>query len=65
LKILDVSNGEVRSGLEMNLQASGGFILPDDARIAFTKSVTGQVTHGLFIARLDGTERSLLVQLDH
>jgi Tol biopolymer transport system component len=40
-------------------------ISPDGQWIAFTDNVIGRMAPGIFISRLDGSEKRLLVQLDY
>ena len=40
-------------------------ISPDGRWVAFTDKVTGRMTPGIFVSRLDGSEKKLFVQLDH
>jgi Tol biopolymer transport system component len=40
-------------------------ISPDGKWIAFANKVTGRMTPGIFVSRLGGSEKRLLVQLDY
>jgi Tol biopolymer transport system component len=39
-------------------------ISPDGSRIAYMDKIPGRMNPGIFVSRLDGTEKRLLVQLD-
>jgi Tol biopolymer transport system component len=43
---------------------TGASISPDEDWIAYVDEVPGRMAPGIFVSRLDGTERRLLVQLD-
>jgi hypothetical protein len=48
------------------LSKTGEAVLsPDGAWIAYLDKVTGKMAPGIYLSRLDGSERKLLVQLDH
>ena len=65
VQLLDVSGGAAQA--LAFIQQSGDTdvsISPDGQWIAFVDKVLGRMTPGIFISRLDGSDRRLLVQLD-
>ena len=65
VQLLDVAGGAAQT--LAFIQQSGDTdvsISPDGGWIAFVDKVPGRMTPGIFISRLDGSDRRLLVQLD-
>jgi len=64
LRLVKVANGQVHDLI--TTQAPGmAMISPDGEWIAYLDHVHGKMAPGLFIAKMDGSQRRLLVQLDH
>lgn len=66
IQTLDVDSGAVQDLMVLRDEASESVsISPDGKWIAFANKVTGRMTPGIFISRLDGSAKRLLVQLDY
>ena len=65
IQLLDVDSGAVQPLITISetLDDSAA-ISPDGSRIAYMDKVPGRMTPGIYISRLNGTEKRLLVQLD-
>ena len=63
--LLDPGSGQSRSlvstSLRFDTQVS---ISPDGSLMAYTDKVVGRMASGIYVSRLDGSEKRLLVQLD-
>jgi Tol biopolymer transport system component len=64
IKLIDVSSGAAQITLPTQRQTSIPALSPDGQWIAYTDKVIGKMAPGIYITRLDGSERRLLVQLD-
>jgi hypothetical protein len=65
LRFLDLVNGVTTEGLVLNAKGASAAISPDGERIAFIERLPGSMDIGLYLARLDGTQRQLVAQLGH
>lgn len=64
LRLVNITSGAVRTLFSLQTPGSA-MISPDGVWVAYLDHVNGKMSPGLYIAKLDGTERRLLVQLDH
>lgn len=64
LRFLDRSTGAVRDGFVFDSKGASAAISPDGGTIAFVGRVPGRMGYGLYLARLDGSDRRLIAQLD-
>ncbi|MFH1909398.1 MAG: hypothetical protein ABIL11_18795, partial [Chloroflexota bacterium] len=63
---IEIASGETQNLMETQIENySNVSISPDGIWIAFADKVIGRMTPGIFIARLDGSGKRLLVQLDY
>jgi Tol biopolymer transport system component len=65
LRSVDVATGHVRELFVFNSKGAFASISPDGQRIAFVERVPGEMGGGLFVARLDGSDRRLVAQLEN
>jgi hypothetical protein len=66
IQMLDVDNGVAQDLMVLHDEPSDSIsVSPDGKWIAFAEKVLGRMTPGIFISRLDGSEKRLLVQLDY
>lgn len=68
IDLLDTITGSRRTLLETEYNPYGSVTTafsPDGQWLAYLELVPGKLTPGLYLARLDGTEKSLLAQLDY
>lgn len=66
IQTLDVDSGTTHDLMVLRDEAAESVSLsPDSKWIAFTDKVTGRMTPGIFVSRLDTSEKRLLVQLDY
>jgi hypothetical protein len=66
IQTLDVDSGVPQDLMVLHDDATDSVsISPDGKWIAFTDKVTGRMTPGIFVSRLDSSEKRLLVQLDY
>ncbi len=64
-QLLAVDSGAVQPLITISETGdASAAISPDGSRIAYMDKVPGRMTPGIYISRLDGTEKRLLVQLD-
>jgi hypothetical protein len=65
LRFLDLTTGVQRDGFAIDSKGANAAISPDGEKIAFIERVEGGMDYGLYVAQLDGTDRSLIAQLGH
>ena len=66
IQALDIDSSVVQDLMVVHDEASESIsISPDGKWIAFTDKVTGRMTPGIFVSRLDNSEKRLIVQLDY
>ncbi len=65
LRLLDLAAGTARSLFDIDAKDAWAAVSPDGQRIAYVARVPGGIDYGLYLARLDGTARRVLVHLDH
>jgi hypothetical protein len=68
VELLNISDGSRRILLQMHRDSYGSpmaAISPDEKWLAYLDKIPGREASGLYISRLDGTEKRLLVQLEH
>ena len=65
VQALDVDSGAVQSLITTSRPWNNGVsVSPDETQIVYVDRVPGKMAPGIFVSRLDGTEKRLLVQLD-
>jgi hypothetical protein len=66
IQTLDINSGITQDLMVLHDEPSESVSFsPDGKWVAFADKVTGRMTPGIFISRLDGSEKRLLVQLDY
>ncbi len=65
LKSYNMQNGVRQDLFTIHSKAGSATLSPDGQWLAYVDQVTGKMTPGLYLSRLDGSEKQLLVQLDH
>ncbi len=65
IKLIDSTSGATQPVLTTRGQTSIPALSPDGQWIAYLDKVIGKMASGIYIARLDGSESRLLVQLDY
>ncbi len=65
IQLVDVASGNIETLITLSQSYNGGVsISPDGAWIAYADKVIGKMYPGIFISRLDGSEKKLLMQLE-
>jgi hypothetical protein len=65
LTTYNLQSSETKPLFTIRSKTGEAVISPDGAWIAYTDHVIGNMAPGIYLSRLDGSERKLLVQLDH
>ncbi len=65
IKLLDISNGALQTVISAGVVSTSPTLSPDGQWIAYFDKVIGKMAPGIYLVRLDGSERRLLVQLDY
>lgn len=65
LRYLDLARRTAHDLFTIEAKDAWAAISPDGERIAYIARAPGAIGYGLYLARLDGSEARLLVQLDH
>jgi len=65
LRFMDLTTGVQRDGFVIDAKGANATISPDGQMIAFIERVPGGMEYGLYVSRLDGSERSLIAQPEH
>jgi hypothetical protein len=66
LRFMDLLSGTIRDGFVMDAKGANAAISPDGQMIAFVERVPGGPGYGLYLSRLDGSDRRFLIsQLEH
>jgi Tol biopolymer transport system component len=65
IQTVNVKSGELETLLALSQGNNGGVsISPDGAWIAYADQVIGKMYPGIYISRLDGSQKKLLMQLE-
>jgi hypothetical protein len=66
IQTIEVASGVVKTLIKMQIDLySSVSISPDNTWLAYVDQVTGRMSPGIYLIHSDGTEKHLLVQLDH
>lgn len=65
LTAYNLQTSETKTLFTIQSKSGDAVLSPDGAWIAYTDHVIGNMAPGIYLSRLDGSERKLLVQLDH
>jgi hypothetical protein len=65
IKLIDIATGALQTVVASHQQMSIPALSPDGQWIAYLDKVIGKMADGIYLVRLDGSERRLLVQLDY
>jgi hypothetical protein len=64
LQSIDLGDGSMQDLFSISSNKADTLISPDSQRIAFTTSLGGMLGNGLYVSRLDGSERRLVAALN-
>jgi hypothetical protein len=65
IKTIDLATGIIHTVFASQYQMTIPSLSPDGQWVAYADKVLGKMADGIYVTRLDGSERRLLVQLDH
>jgi hypothetical protein len=65
IELIDIATGALQTVVVTHHQRSIPALSPDGQWIAYLDKVVGKMAAGIYLVRLDGSERRLLVQLDY
>jgi Tol biopolymer transport system component len=66
IQSVDVASGNIKTLITLSQSYNSSVSMsPDGAWIAYSDKVIGRMTPGIFISKLDSSEKKLLVQLDY
>ena len=65
IKLIDVASGVLQTVIQTRMFLASPSLSPDGQWIAYIDKVIGKMGPGIYLARIDGSERRVLVQLDY